>query len=574
MADLTPITTWTVADVQHFARRAGFGITPERAAELAALPPAATIDGWIDGTVSPEVAAAGNTALFDAVWANRADPVAVGAVDASGGTPGAVNVPKAMGPHAYLVSGPEAWRNDLASGQAAWAFRMQYSPSSFRERIALFWHNFFATGWAKVDNIALMLNQIELLRTQGTGPFGDLLVAVSKDPAMALWLDSVSNNAAYTSTPNENYAREVMELYSLGVDNGYNQSDITQLARALSGWSFIIPAAAKVVNPANPSSWKASTATFMVYQGQAIGAGNLLWWGGAPGNGKVYYMHPDGTHNGETTSITFLGGTFSITTGSGGQAPGENALRSILTSRASNCAGFLAKRLLLHFVTPAFQQADVSDLGAVLQGNGFDLGATLKTLLKSQYFFSPANRFSLVEGPISWTVRAARALGMDLATGDAQNPKGFPAWRLLADPYFDQTGMKLLDPNGPNGWAEDAGWLNSNSMRYRTRMAAALAFGETATAYYHNGGGAYLGETLTLFPTNADQWFPVAPTSGLDVFTRLEALIQPGPIPGSVRDGWIAALWPSGFSWSTAADKNKARELAFLILCSPSGQLY
>lgn len=572
MADLTPIAAWTVADVQHFARRAGFGVTPERAAELAALDPVATIDGWIEGTVSAEVAAAGDTALFNAVWANRADPVTTGAVDA-GTTAGAVNVPKAAAPHAYLVSGPEAWRNDFTAGQASWAFRMQYNPASFQERIALFWHNLFATGWHKVDNIALMLNQIDLFRTQGTGGFGDLLVAVSKDPAMSLWLDSVSNNASGSSVPNENYAREVMELYSLGVDNGYNQADITQLARALSGWSFVIPAAAKVVNPASPTSWKASSGTFTVYQGQTVAAGSLLWWGGTPSNGKVYYMHPNGSKSSEVNSISFLGGTFDITAGSGGQAPGENAVRSILTARATNCSDFLAQRFLIHFVSGTYAAADATDLSALIRANAFDLKATLKTLLKSKYFFDPANRFSLVEGPVSWAVRAARALGMDLAAGDAQSPKGFPAWRLVM-PAFDQAGMKVLDPNGPNGWKEDVGWLNSNAMRYRTRLAAAIALAESTNTSYHNGGGNYVSETLVLFPSNVDQWFPTVPASGLDVFNRLVNLLQPAPIPTSVRDGWLSALWPTAFAWSSAADKNKARELAYLILCSPSGQLY
>ncbi|HJW31775.1 MAG TPA: DUF1800 family protein [Holophagaceae bacterium] len=571
MADLSPISTWTAADVMHFARRAGFGVTPERAAELAVLPPGATIDGWIDGTISANVAAAGDGALFNAVLANRADVMTEGAVNANTSDAGAVNVAKVPGPHAFLVSGANAWRNNLTTGQSYWAFRMQFNPYSFQERLALFWHNLFATGWHKVDNIALMLNQIDLLRTQGQGAFGDLMVAMSKDPAMSLWLDSVSNNAAYTNTPNENYAREVMELYSLGVDNGYNQADITQLARALSGWSFTIPTSAKVVNPSSPSQWKASTATFTVYQGQSI-AGNLLWWGGTPGNGKVYYMHPDGTHGGETTTITFLGNSFNITTTAGGQAPGENALRSILTSRAANCADFLAKRMLTHFVTATYAPADATDLSNLIRTNAFDLKATFKTLLKSKYFFDPANQMCLVEGPISWTVRAARMLGQSLAAGDAATPKGFPAWRMIVSPYFDQLGMKLLDPSGPNGWKEHTNWLNSNTIRYRTRMAAALSLAETGSSSYNNGDGTYPSETFTLFPSSVDSWFPVAPASGLDVYNRLVNLIQPGPIPTTVRDSWIAALWPS-FAWD-ATNKDKARELAFLILCCPAGQLY
>ena len=87
-----------------------------------------------------------------------------------------------------------------------------------------------------------------------------------------------------------------------------------------------------------------------------------------------------------------------------------------------------------------------------------------------------AHRYALVEGPVSWTVRAARQLGMDLATADAQSPaKGFPAWALVA-PFFEAAGQKLLDPAGPNGWKEDRAWVNSNTIRYRTKLAAALEY--------------------------------------------------------------------------------------------------
>jgi hypothetical protein len=78
---------------------------------------------------------------------------------------------------------------------------------------------------------------------------------------------------------------------------------------------------------------------------------------------------------------------------------------------------------------------------------------------------------------------------------------------------------------------------------------------------------------VTLFPTDVASWFPSAPTSGADVLARLVALLQPAPIPASVSSGWLAALWPSAFTWD-AAGQLRARELAYLVLCSPSGQLY
>lgn len=552
MALLTPITTWTLADVQHFARRAGFGVTPEAAATLQALDPGTAMDAWIDGTGTAYDLTAFTAAL------GSADVVSEPLVAANTTVPGAVDVPAVPGPHAFLVEGADAWRNNLNTAQALWAWRMQHNPYAFQERMALFWHNLFATGWHKVDNAALMLKQIQLLRAQGLAKFDDLLVAVSKDPAMCIWLDSVLNNASGSNIPNENYAREVLELYSLGADNGYNQTDITQLARALSGWSFTFAEADYVANPASPTQKTIANGRFKVYDGSALAPDTRLWWGGTGTNS--YNMHGTGT-------ITLFGQSLDITTTLNGWAKGESAIRSILTQRASNCAQFLAKRLLTHFVTTAYATQDLNDVAAMIQASAFDLRVVMKTLLKSQYFFDPANRHALAEGPVSWMVRAARMLCPSLATGSAQTPKGFPAWRLVTNNAntFDQTGMKLLDPSGPNGWKEHTAWLNSNTMRYRTKAAAALALGETRS---------FNGTTYPLFPTFlTTDWFPTAPASAQAVYDRLTGLLQPGPIPAAVSSGWLAALWPGTFAWD-AASQTKARELAFLILCSPAGQLY
>lgn len=555
MADLSPIDAWTTDDVLHLGRRAGFGLSPAEAAALAAQPPGTAVDAWVDGTLA-------STAAFDAVWADRADPVWLPAVAASTSVAGSVDVPAVNAPHRYAVDGLDAWRNDLARAQASWAFRMQYHPWAFAERLALFWHNLFATGGTKVGNAALMLGQIRTLRAAGLSRFDDLLVAVSQDPAMAIWLDAVLNNARGANVPNENYAREVMELYSLGADNGYSQADITQLALALSGWGFVVDASQRVANPASPNRFTAAAGTFRLQDGTALPAGTYLWNSLGTAAASARNMRVSGTRAG----ITFLGRSFDASTAPAGMVPGEDAVRSIVSSRGANCASFLASRLLLHFVTGGFTAGDVADLAARIQALAFDLRAVLKELLKSRCFFDPAHRHALVEGPVSWAVRAARQLGMDLATADAQSPaKGFPAWALVASPAFGPAGQKLLDPAGPNGWKEDRAWLNSNTIRFRTKMAAAVALGETFT----QGGVA-----IPLFPSSVDLWFPAAPADPRAVFDGLAALLQPGPVPAAVRDGWLAALWPAGtFGW-TAADQNKVRELAFLILCSPAGQLY
>ncbi len=544
MIDLSPIASWTASDVQHLARRAGFGLSPEDAAAMASRSPPQAVADWVDGTGV-------DGALFASVLADRADPVTEAARSASKNATGGVDVPAVPGPHRYLVDGPDSWRNDLARAQALLAFRMQYAPYSFAERMGLFWGNFFATGWHKVNSVSLMLKQAETLRSHGLDHFDDLLVLVSKDPAMAVWLDLVLDNAAGTAVPNENYAREVMELYSLGADDGYSQTDITQLARALSGWSFTVRTADWVANPTNPNLHQAAAATFRLYDGKANPDG-LLWNGAA--RATTTPMHGSGT-------ITYLGKTFDIGAAPAGMTPGEDALRSIVSSRASNCAGFLARRLLTHFVTARFSTGDLADVTALVQAKGFDLRAVLKALLSSTYFFSSDNRFALVEGPISWIARAARMLGLPLA---AAAPKSFPAWYLVTGPAFEGAGMKLLDPTGPNGWKEDVTWMNSNTIRWRTRLAAALTLGETAN---------YAGSSYPLFPTDVARWFPTAPASPSGVLDRLAALLQPAPIPPAVTAGWLSALWPGSFAWD-AAGQSKARELAYLVLCSPAGQLY
>lgn len=552
MANLSAIAGWSLTDVHHFARRAGFGISPADAAALQALAPAEAIDAWIDGTGARHDLAAFTTALA------TADVVTELVFAANPNDPGGVDVPEVPGPHAFLVDAPNAWRNNLNTAQAYWAWRMQHNPHSFQERMALFWHNLFATAWHKVDNAALMLKQIQLFRSQGLGRFDDLLVAVSKDPAMTIWLDSTLNKASGTSVPNENYAREVLELYSLGADNGYTQADITELARALSGWSFTFAEADLVVNPASPSQHRAADGHFRVYDGRSIAPDTRLYSGGQHSNS--FRMHGTGT-------IALFGQVFDITTTAHGWAKGENALRSILTLRAANCAQFLAKRLLTHFVTPAYSAEDVDAVAAMIQASDFDLRAIMKALLKSHYFFDPAQHFALVEGPVSWLVRAARMLCPSLAAASTHIPKGYPAWRLVTNyaKTFDQMGMSLLDASGPNGWNEHTSWLNSNTMRYRTKAAAAVALSEANIS----GSTSY-----TLFPAFvATDWFPTAPNTPQAVYDRLVNLLQPGPIPLPVAGAWLAALWPAGFIWNPQSQA-KARKLAFLILCSPAGQLY
>src|SRR5580692_9442693 len=130
---------------------------------------------------------------------------------------------------------------DSASSTAApdrlkawWVFRMLFSPDPLGERLTLLWHNHFATSNLKVNDLAAMRRQNEVLRQFARAPFGELLRHVIKEPATLDWLDAPANRKEH---PNENLAREAMELFTIGVGN-FSETDVKEAARALTGWSF------------------------------------------------------------------------------------------------------------------------------------------------------------------------------------------------------------------------------------------------------------------------------------------------------------------------------------------------
>jgi hypothetical protein len=142
-------------------------------------------------------------------------------------------VPEGFHKTAELLGEAAAPSGDPARLKAWWIYRMLFGPDPLTERLVLLWHNHFATSNLKVENLAFMRRQNELFRKLGRGPFGELLSAVVHDPAMLVWLDAPSNRKGH---PNENLARELMELFSMGVGH-YTEVDVKEAARALTGWS-------------------------------------------------------------------------------------------------------------------------------------------------------------------------------------------------------------------------------------------------------------------------------------------------------------------------------------------------
>lgn len=238
----------------------------------------------------------------------------------------------------------------LARLQGIWLYRMIFTPDPLRERMTLFWHDHFATSNAKVNNSALMQRQNAVLRAHALGDFRALLGAIGTDPAMLVWLDAAANRKV---RPNENYAREVMELFTLGRGH-YSEQDVQEAARAYTG-RFIV--------------------------------GDRFR--------EVPTQHDDGPK-------TVLGRT--------GAFRGEDVDRILLEQPA--CAEFLCGKLFGLFVSEvdAPSAALIAPLAEGLRGSGYDIRVPVGRILRSRLFFDPGVRRRRVKGPVEFAVGTVRAL--------------------------------------------------------------------------------------------------------------------------------------------------------------------
>lgn len=190
---------WTNKEVVHLLHRAGFGSTGEEVTACVALGHEETVRRLIAG--EELIDQTPSLTPFDQLTADGK---------------------KALDPL------------QLADQQMYWLYRMVYSSAPLIEKMTLFWHGHFATANYKVNDVTLMVQQNTLFRKQALGNFKELVLAIGKDPAMMIWLDVNRNKKG---KPNENYAREAMELFTLGIGH-YTETDVKEAARAFTGWTY------------------------------------------------------------------------------------------------------------------------------------------------------------------------------------------------------------------------------------------------------------------------------------------------------------------------------------------------
>ncbi|WP_425617254.1 DUF1800 family protein [Anatilimnocola sp. NA78] len=249
-------------------------------------------------------------------------------------------------------------RNESTAVASWWLYRMRHTPAPLLEKTTLFWHGHFATSAAKVNDAKLMLQQNNSLRQQALGDFPTMVKSIGRDPAMLLYLDSATNRK---TRPNENFAREVLELFCLGPGN-YTEHDIQQLARCYTGWEI-----------------QNNTFKFNSYQ-----------------------------HDTGSKSIFGRSGNFD----------GDTALPIILAQPAA--ARFLCTKLVRFFVADEQFVAPewIEPLAVQLQESQFKIQPVLATILSSRVFFSPAARGAKVRSPVEMTIGFLRAFdaGANLQT--------------------------------------------------------------------------------------------------------------------------------------------------------------
>jgi uncharacterized protein (DUF1800 family) len=265
-----------------------------------------------------------------------------------------------------------AMRQEIDLLRGWWLLRMCHTRRPLQARMTLFWHNHFATSNAKVQSPALMLQQLRTLERFALGKFEDLLLAVSRDPAMIVWLDGNENSKG---RPNENYARELFELFSLGVGH-YTEADIKQAARAFTGWHV---------------------------------------------RGGVFRLLPS-EHDDDSKTVLGVSGSLN----------GEDVVGIAVKQTA--CATFLSGKLLREFVCPEPPADLVSEFAGMLRESGFDLARSMQTLLLSEAMFDPRWYRSRIKSPTELAVGVLRSLGRKVAAAPLAEAVSQAGQRLLEPP--------------------------------------------------------------------------------------------------------------------------------------------
>ena len=357
-------------------------------------------------------------------------------------------------------------RFPIAQLQQWWIDHMLTTPTPFAERMTLFWHGHFTSDYRKAADDTFMYWQNLTWRRIGMSDLRSMLMQVTIDPAMLRYLDLATSTG---QSPNENYSRELMELFTMGAGN-YTEQDVRESAKALAGWTLPQPDsyATVVVDKANNV-----TRRLPVYSGQKSGVFNAR---------RAY-----------KGSVSYLGKTGPLDT--------QGVVDRILAQPAT--AAFIASKVAQHFVTSRPTAAYTQNLGDTFRRSRYDMKSLMRAVFTSPEFAADTTYRSLIKSPTEFMVHAARALGSTSLS------------KLIVGSGSGM-GQSLFDPPDVNGWPNNESWISSNTVVERVNfVTAALAqtkgtLPSGADAIHKHLDGVLSPQTASLLNQAADdraRWF-------------------------------------------------------------------
>jgi len=359
--DLSPISAsdWTYQRAAHLIERAGFGAAPEGISRLAAMTPERAVASVVDY----ETIDASALRPFDesGIWDPGMDPFPPSRAEAvrwareKGEGLGEKVLP--AGTQRRLQPVVDKFFYSLTANNIEtqrlglwWANRMLATPRPLEEKLTLFWHGHFATGQNKVRDYRMMLQQNRMLRANASGTLRDLLVGILKDPGMLVYLDNGEN---IKSHPNENFGRELLELFSMGVGN-YTERDVREAARAFTGWT----------------------------------------------NDVLTYKFDAAQH--DFGDKTFLGRT--------GPLNGEDIIDTILAQPVTG--EYVAGKLYRYFVREDISSAVKADLGRSFRASGYQIKPLVRRMLLSKDFYSTPSMATQIKSPVQLVISTYAKMGL------------------------------------------------------------------------------------------------------------------------------------------------------------------
>ncbi len=396
--------------IEHLLRRAGFGAVGDDVRRYADMPYVSAVERLLS---------------YDRVEDD---------VDARINQPGYVQV-------TARAAGGFQPRTNIDDARQRWLFRMVHSQRPLQEKMALFWHNHFATAYSKIagtfnaaeatrmlsakptEDPNGVVGQLELFRQHSLGNFRDLLLAVAKDPAMLVWLDGRTN---VRGRPQENFARELMELFTMGVGT-FSESDVYAGARVFTGWNL-----------------------------------------SRPNNASYAFNYNAGQHDTDAKEFSFpiySGGSRVIPArgGTQGMQDGVDLIDGVARHPATGPR--LARKLYDYFLneTDSPDEALIQDVARIYYSSGFEIKPMVRRLLTSAQFHDETNWYKRYSWPVELVARSLKEVGWT----------GFSLAGALTP--LANMGQQLFEPPDVNGWDLGRGWFTTGGMLARMNFAAQLA---------------------------------------------------------------------------------------------------